>query len=506
METNRSLAGLSVLLVEDDEEVRSTLKSLLTRWGVEVHDAPDGEAGFRLYEAVRPHAVVTDIQMPRMDGFAMIRAIRVLSPRIPVTVITAHSDHAYLVKAIELGLDHLLFKPVSAPQLRAVLEKVHDRIRLESEINKERQYYKALMAATIVSKTDPKGVITDVNDNFCQISGFTREELIGKPHNIVRHPDMPAEGFRAMWETIGSGQIWHGQVKNRKKGGGYYIVSTTIVPLLDDRGRIAEYISIRQDVTDLERLREEVQRQQEAQRKQQTAQAVSHARESLLLVFTHELKTPLNAIINFSEYVRKSIAKSTLENRDKLTQLLDAVRANAYYMLENITNTLDIAKLKSGKLVFHKSSFNAYDLIEQMMARHASLLEEQGATAAFEGDRACYLASDELRVRQILSNLYSNAIKYGNGKILVTLSCENEGVTVTVEDDGAGIAGKPELFELFEQGDAEEMKRASKGTGIGLHFVKLLCDGLGIQTRVETSDRLGGTRFALVFPGRKGRA
>lgn len=506
METRSKLTGLSILLAEDDGEVRETLRSLLVRWGVEVFDAPDGEAGLALFEKTQPHAVLTDIRMPRMDGFAMIEAIRKRQPHIPVAVVTAHSDYAYLSKAIEHGVDYLLLKPASTDRLYSVLEKIHSRVRLEADIRRERQYYSALMAATIVSKTDPKGFITDVNENFCRISGYTREELIGRPHNIVRHPEMPAETFRVMWETIQNGQIWHGQVKNRKKGGGYYVVSATIVPLLDERGRIAEYISIRQDVTDLERLREEVETQRELQRKQQTAQAIAQAREGLLLVFTHELKTPLNAIINFSEYVRKTLAKSTLENREKLTQLLDAVRANAHYMLENITNTLDIAKLKSGKLVFHKSSFNGYELIAQMMARHASLLEEQGAVATLEGDKTCYLSTDELRIRQVLSNLYSNAIKYGNGKILVTLWCDGEGATITLEDNGPGIAGKPELFELFEQGDEHDMKRVSKGTGIGLHFVKLLCEGLGIELRVETSQRLGGTSFALVFPGRKGRA
>lgn len=492
-------------MVEDDDEVRQTLASLLRRWGAQIHEAADGQAGLELFPKVNPDAVMSDIQMPRMDGFAMIRAIRAINPRIPVTVVTAHSDYAYLVKAIELGLDHLLFKPVDVMQLKTVLQKVFERIRLERDINKERQYYQALMAATIVSKTDLEGVITDVNDNFCQISGYAREELIGQPHNIVRHPDMPAESFKVMWETISAGKIWHGQVKNLTKDGGYYVVNATIVPLLDDRGQIAEYISIRQDITDLEKLREEVDRQREMQRKQQTAQAITHARESLLLVFTHELKTPLNAIINFSEYVRKSVAKSTLENREKLTQLLDGVRANAHYMLENITNTLDIAKLKSGKLVFHKSSFNAYETVSQMMARHASLLEEQGATASLEGDKSCYLASDELRVRQILANLYSNAIKYGNGRILATILCESDGAVITIEDDGPGIMDKPELFELFEQGESQDMVRVSKGTGIGLHFVRLLCEGLGIESRVERSSRLGGTRFVLRFPNRKGR-
>ncbi len=223
------------------------------------------------------------------------------------------------------------------------------------------------------------------------------------------------------------------------------------------------------------------------------------------MVFTHELKTPLNAIINFSEYVKKHLRKSSLENRTKLITLLDNVRSNAHYMLENITNILDMAKLKSGKLTFHRVSINLHHLIEQMMARHESLLGERGAVAHFEGDRNCFVSSDELRLRQVLSNLYSNAIKYGNGKILLTLTCDAEGPLITVEDDGPGIADQPELFRLFEQGESSDMTRASQGTGIGLHFVRLLCKGLDLNYRVTRSQRLGGTRFELRFRKEKGK-
>ena len=97
----------------------------------------------------------------------------------------------------------------------------------------------------IVSETDLKGVITYANRKFCEISGYSKEELIGKSHSLIRHPDMPKEAFEKMWETIQSGQIWHGLVKNLRKDGQFYWVETEILPSKDKDGNIIGYAAAR---------------------------------------------------------------------------------------------------------------------------------------------------------------------------------------------------------------------------------------------------------------------
>lgn len=120
------------------------------------------------------------------------------------------------------------------------------------------EYKKAVDLSNIVSKTNPKGVITFVNDKFCEISGYTREELIGKPHNIIRHPDMSREAFKDLWDTIKAKKSWNGVVTNMKKDGSQYIVDTTVVPILDVDGDIVEYIAIRHDITELEETKQQL--------------------------------------------------------------------------------------------------------------------------------------------------------------------------------------------------------------------------------------------------------
>jgi len=97
----------------------------------------------------------------------------------------------------------------------------------------------------IISETDLKGVITFANRKFCEISGYSVDELIGKPHNIIRHPDMPRIAFKTMWETIQTGATWRGLVKNLRKDGLYYWVETEISPVRNDDSEIIGYIAAR---------------------------------------------------------------------------------------------------------------------------------------------------------------------------------------------------------------------------------------------------------------------
>ena len=113
------------------------------------------------------------------------------------------------------------------------------------------EYKKAVDLSSIVSKTTPKGIVTYVNDAFCNISGYKREEIIGQSHSLIRHPDMSREIFKDLWNTILNKRVWKGVVKNLKKDGGVYYVNSTIIPILDSNGNITEFISIRSDVTEL---------------------------------------------------------------------------------------------------------------------------------------------------------------------------------------------------------------------------------------------------------------
>ncbi len=128
----------------------------------------------------------------------------------------------------------------------------HDFRNIEREQKLFHEYRDAVDRSVIVSKTDKNGIITFVNEKFSQISGYTTQELIGKPHNIIRHPDTSGEVFKELWKNVLNMEAWEGVIKNRKKDGTTYWVHTVINPILDENGNIFELIAIRHDVTELE--------------------------------------------------------------------------------------------------------------------------------------------------------------------------------------------------------------------------------------------------------------
>ena len=117
--------------------------------------------------------------------------------------------------------------------------------------NIDKQYKEAIDISSIVSKTNLDGIITYINNNFVKISGYVENELVGKSHNIISHPDTPPELFTDLWKTISSKKIWHGQLNNLSKDGTKYTVDCTIIPIVDLNNEIVEYISIRKDITQL---------------------------------------------------------------------------------------------------------------------------------------------------------------------------------------------------------------------------------------------------------------
>jgi PAS domain S-box-containing protein len=155
-----------------------------------------------------------------------------------------------------VGVNGYILKPIEIEQLTNLLGRVIQNYKNAKEAKENfhllEEYKEATNQGSIVSKTDQKGIITYVNDAFCEISGYKREELIGKNHNIVRHPDNPKSIFADMWHTIkDEKKIWKGIVRNKTKSGKSYYVSSLVMPIMDIEGNVLEYISLRNDITEI---------------------------------------------------------------------------------------------------------------------------------------------------------------------------------------------------------------------------------------------------------------
>jgi len=247
---------LTLLYVEDNQDAREMTTMILEDFFHRIVVAVDGADGLEKFKENKIDLIITDINMPKCNGIDMCKGIRELDSDVPIVVVSAHNEDNFFIESIEIGVNGFILKPIDIEQLTMVLYSVIQKYRYVREAKENLHFLEAYKEATnlssIVSKTDTKGFITYVNDAFCTISGYTREELIGKNHNIVRHPDNPKEIFQEIWHTIKQEKkIWKGIVRNKTKDAKSYYVDSLIMPIVDLDGNILEYISLRHDITDI---------------------------------------------------------------------------------------------------------------------------------------------------------------------------------------------------------------------------------------------------------------
>lgn len=245
----------NIIYAEDDNQIRKNLEELFVDFFKEVYVASDGLEALKFFndlkkENIRIDAIISDLNMPNMNGISLLKKVRELDEDIPFYFTTAYSDESFLIEAIRLNVTAYFIKPVEVDKLLHKIikdcQKHNQNQIIQKQKNDLERYLKVIDNVAIVSKTDLRGNITFANDFFCELAKYSKEELLGKPHNIIRHPDSPKEIFKNLWETIQKGDTWHGKIKNQAKDGTAYYVNSTIIPIFDDFGEdIIEYIGIR---------------------------------------------------------------------------------------------------------------------------------------------------------------------------------------------------------------------------------------------------------------------
>jgi PAS domain S-box-containing protein len=247
---------LKLLYVEDNEDAREMTTMILEDFFDSIIIAVDGEDGYNKFQENDIDLIITDINMPKLNGLEMAGKIRELDDDVSIVVLSAHNEDSFFIDSIEIGINGYLLKPIDINQFCNLIYRVIQKFKYitqsKSNLYLLQEYQEATNSSSIVSKTNLKGIITFVNDAFCDISGYTKEELIGVNHNIVRHPDNPKQIFKEMWQTIrDEKKIWKGIVRNRAKNGKSYYVDSIVMPILDLKGEILEYISLRNNITDI---------------------------------------------------------------------------------------------------------------------------------------------------------------------------------------------------------------------------------------------------------------
>lgn len=260
MTAQLDIKNLSILYVEDDAVLRDEFAEILGRLYGKITAAKNGKHALFIYDELitkktPPDIIISDVDMPMINGIEFLEKIREKNKHVPFIFTTAHSDVEYLLKSISLNVSEYLIKPIDITALKSKIQTIFtsivNDIKETSSNDELSKYINVVNQVAIVSRTDKKGIITYVNDLFCEVSGYTQEELIGSNHNIVRHPENSAQFFKTMWIDLTKGKIWKGKIKNRNKSGDDYYLMPTIIPLFENE-KIHEYVSISFLTTDLE--------------------------------------------------------------------------------------------------------------------------------------------------------------------------------------------------------------------------------------------------------------
>jgi PAS domain S-box-containing protein len=349
----------------------------------------------------------------------------------------------------------------------------------------------ALDQSTIVAITDQRGIITYVNEAFCRISKYSREELIGQDHRLINSAYHAKEFMRILWTTIAGGQVWKGELRNRAKDGSIYWVETTIVPFLNSEGKPYQYVAIRHDITARKAAEDEVLRQ--ATELQRAAQ-LSFVGE-LAAGLAHEIKNPLAGIQGVVDILIRRRDKNDPESealrgvRDEVARIDNTVRA----LLERSRPRLISVKAAS---------------LSEVLSRVVTLASGQLATANTRGQKITIhfqspedqivIPIDAAQIEDAVLNLIINAIdaieKDGEVTVSVSRSEDSEEVVIQVMDNGRGIS-PDDLARIFNP----FFTTTKGGTGLGLPAVRRIVRAHGGRIEANSTPGYGAT-FSIYLP------
>jgi PAS domain S-box-containing protein len=576
---------MKILSVDDKVENLYLLESMLkgAGCGYEVVSAHNGLEALHKLDQEKFDLIISDILMPQMDGFELCRQVKQRHDlrHIPFIFYTAtytgKKDEEF---GLRLGASRFIIKPVEPDDFLALLRGViHDyaagRIvsppppaekeevllkaynqRLVEKLDKKVQELEQLAqklrmaleekegelaarrnaekqirlqaaalesAANSIVITDREGVILWVNAAFERLTGYSAAETVGQTHRLLESGRQPPEFFKAMWDTILTGHVWHGELVNKRKDGTLYYEEMTVTPVRDTPGEITHFIAIKQDITERKRAEEALRQVRDdlaqanadlerkvAKRTTQLAEANANL-QNFAYTTAHDLRSPLRGILSFSEIVLNDYAPKVGEMG---RSMLERINQSAIQMARLLDDLLEYSKMSAAELKLDRVNLRtavsaALALLDADIRARNALVTVNEPLPDVVGHAATVVL--------LIHNLVSNALKFmpPGAQPQVCISAETsphsainlptlqpsnppisssaEFVRLSVQDNGIGIA--PEhLGKIFGAFQRLHDKQAYPGTGLGLAIVRKATERMGGRVGVESE--LGkGSRF-----------
>ncbi|WP_071459800.1 PAS domain-containing protein [Bacillus massilinigeriensis] len=347
---------------------------------------------------------------------------------------------------------------------------------LKDSLKEVSDYKFALDESSIVAITDEKGIIKSVNDKFCEISKYAREELIGQTHGLLNSGYHSPGFFKDFWKTITAGQVWKGDIRNKAKDGSYYWVSTTIVPFLDENGKPYQYLAIRNDITEKKKTEEILHRQDKLAAVGQLAAGVAH-----------EIRNPLTSMKGYAEFLQ--LDEENPERREFIDIILDEI--------DRVNNIVEEFMLLAKPKAVELEEKNIIPIIRNVV----SLLEFEARKRNVKlridtNQEIVQIDCDENRLKQVFLNFIKNGIEAmpNGGELDVHAEKSGENIEISIQDTGVGIP--PETLRKIGEPFYTTKKN---GNGLGLMVSFKIIESHNGKVYIE-SEMNKGTTFKILLP------
>ncbi|MFY9151474.1 MAG: PAS domain S-box protein [Prolixibacteraceae bacterium] len=365
--------------------------------------------------------------------------------------------------------------------------EITEREQAEKEIQKLSQAVEQAPAVVII--TDKNGNIEYTNPVFSKVTGYLFEEVKGENPRILKSGNHPKSFYDEIWATINSGKVWKGDILNKKKNGELYWESSSISPIHSQNGEITHYVAVKTDIT----LRKKMEK--ELIQAKTDAEMANQAKSEFLSRMSHELRTPMNSILGFAQLMDMGELKPAHKKG------IDHILKSGKHLLDLINEVLDISKIEAGHISLSLEPIAICPLVSEMLDVVSPLATEKQITLDAVSLNNLFVKADRQRLKQVLLNLVSNAIKYNRPNGFVKISCEltapekihDSAVRVSISDSGKGISPDDmiNIFTPFERIGAE--KTATEGTGLGLAVAKKLIEAMNGTIGIESEVGHGST-------------
>jgi PAS domain S-box-containing protein len=405
--------------------------------------------------------------------------IRKDGSRFPAMVsVTALRDaQDKVIGYLLIGTDNTARKRVEAEQAL-----------LDQRLRDQQFYTRSLIESNIdaLMTTDPRGIISDVNQQMEALTGCTRDELIGAP--FKNYFTDPERAEAAITRVLREGKVTNYELTAHASDGTETVVSYNATTFHNRDNQLQGVFAAARDVTDRKQFEHKLQENNiELENAKAAAEKANLAKSDFLSSMSHELRTPLNAVLGFAQLMASDTPPPSSAQKLSIDQILQA----GWYLLRLINEILDLAMIESGKVTLSQESMSLTEAIQDCQAMIEPQAQKRGVQLTFPVlDDLFYVHADRTRVKQVMVNLLSNAIKYNRVGGTVVVKCETHGsdrVRVSVTDTGAGLTPEQlaQLFQPFNRLGQESS--IEEGTGIGLVVTKQLVELMGGVIGVESS-------------------